>query len=219
VGDLDILIWVGAVVVAVSIVVGAVLSLAGLGQPRGYGEKQAAQTAVTAPIATPGPNGQPRPTRGDLPGAAGARRGRAPRPRTGRAPAAAPARDRCLRDRPGRAGAAGLRPVPDPRPAVPVQPPHRPGVPRLRRDPRRARAARRRPAVRPAQQRTGDHGDPPGRHRPGRLGGATGPRAARPPDALDPGAAGSDRHRRPLRGAAEPADVLVPGPDLLRRRL
>ncbi|HLQ79486.1 MAG TPA: HGxxPAAW family protein [Brachybacterium sp.] len=46
VGDLDILIWVGAVVVAVSIVVGAVLSLAGLGQPRGYGEKQAAQTAV-----------------------------------------------------------------------------------------------------------------------------------------------------------------------------
>ena len=45
VGDLDILIWVGAVVVAVSIVVGAVLSLAGLGQPRGYGEKQAAETA------------------------------------------------------------------------------------------------------------------------------------------------------------------------------
>src|SRR5699024_7184445 len=55
--------------------------------------------------------------------------------------------------------------------------------------------------------------------RHGGPGGAARPRCARAPDALEPSAAGADRHRRPLRGAAEPADVLVPGPDLLRRRL
>ncbi len=43
--SLSILIWVGAAIVAVAVVVGVVLSKAGLGQPRSYGMAQAAATA------------------------------------------------------------------------------------------------------------------------------------------------------------------------------
>src|SRR5699024_3166520 len=46
VGDLAVLLWAGAAVVVASIVVGVVLKLAGLGQPRGYGVKSAARTAA-----------------------------------------------------------------------------------------------------------------------------------------------------------------------------
>lgn len=45
VSDLNILIWVGAAVVVLALIVGVVLSLAGLGQPRGYGMGHAAETA------------------------------------------------------------------------------------------------------------------------------------------------------------------------------
>ncbi|MDN5821499.1 MAG: hypothetical protein L0H74_00555 [Brachybacterium sp.] len=45
VGDLNILIWVGAGVVLVALVVGVVLSITGLGQPREYGKTEAAATA------------------------------------------------------------------------------------------------------------------------------------------------------------------------------
>lgn len=43
--DLTILIWVGVVIVAIALVVGAVLSRMGLGQPRHYGLDAAAATA------------------------------------------------------------------------------------------------------------------------------------------------------------------------------
>ncbi|ASK66963.1 hypothetical protein CFK39_15395 [Brachybacterium avium] len=42
---LNILIWVGAAVVLVAVIIGLVLSRTGLGQPRHYGEAQAAATA------------------------------------------------------------------------------------------------------------------------------------------------------------------------------
>ena len=44
--DMEILIWIGAGIIALAIVVGVALSLAGLGQPRGYGMVHAAQTAA-----------------------------------------------------------------------------------------------------------------------------------------------------------------------------
>ncbi|HEX7352112.1 HGxxPAAW family protein [Brachybacterium sp.] len=43
--QLSILIWVGAGVILLAVLVGLVLSKAGLGQPRGYGLSQAARTA------------------------------------------------------------------------------------------------------------------------------------------------------------------------------
>lgn len=43
--QLSILIWVGAAVVLLAVLVGMVLSKAGLGQPRAYGVTQAARTA------------------------------------------------------------------------------------------------------------------------------------------------------------------------------
>ncbi|NMA75714.1 MAG: hypothetical protein GX960_00385 [Actinomycetales bacterium] len=43
--DMDILMWIGAGIIVVSLVVGIVLSLAGLGQPREYGVGPAARTA------------------------------------------------------------------------------------------------------------------------------------------------------------------------------
>ena len=43
--DMNILLWIGAGIIAVSIVLGIVLSLAGLGQPKGYGMAAAASTA------------------------------------------------------------------------------------------------------------------------------------------------------------------------------
>lgn len=43
--DMTMLVWIGAGIIALAIVVGAVLSLAGLGQPRGYGMEHAAETA------------------------------------------------------------------------------------------------------------------------------------------------------------------------------
>lgn len=45
VSELSILIWIGAAVVLLALILGAVLSLVGLGQPRGYGVVHAAQTA------------------------------------------------------------------------------------------------------------------------------------------------------------------------------
>ena len=43
--DLDILLWIGAAIVLLAIVLGVVLSSAGLGQPRQYGMAAAARTA------------------------------------------------------------------------------------------------------------------------------------------------------------------------------
>jgi hypothetical protein len=45
VGSLSVLIWVGVGVILLALVIGVVLSVAGLGQPRGYGVVQAARTA------------------------------------------------------------------------------------------------------------------------------------------------------------------------------
>ncbi|ATG54968.1 hypothetical protein CFK41_09470 [Brachybacterium ginsengisoli] len=45
VSSLSILIWIGAAVVLLALILGVVLSVAGLGQPRRYGMAQAAATA------------------------------------------------------------------------------------------------------------------------------------------------------------------------------
>jgi hypothetical protein len=44
--DLDILLWIGAAIVLLAIVVGAVMSRAGLGQPKHYGRSAAVAAAV-----------------------------------------------------------------------------------------------------------------------------------------------------------------------------
>src|SRR5699024_8240077 len=85
--------------------------------------------------------------------------------------------------------------------------------------PGRALAARRRPAPGPAQQPADHPRDPAGRDRPGPVGGAPGHGAPRPGDALEHHAARARRRRAAVHGAAEPARLLVPGPDLVRRRL